>query len=178
MRKGRALGGAESGETLVEILMTIVIVGVSFVAILGAIFTLLRVSDYHAKTSTADVIVRNFAETMKQAGGTAAYIPCTTAGSEVTYPPAAWASTIAKYPHYSADITNIRYISAYSATGQPTWQDTCPATDLGAQELTLFVSGPNNDPKVRGRETILIIKRDAACEAANPPDRCSGTVTP
>ena len=75
---------------------------------------------------------------MKQPDGVATYVPCTTAGGTVTYPagldpgvrrdrtPAVHASRSRK----------IRYLSGYSS-GVPQWSNTCPAADLGAQELTL-----------------------------------------
>jgi type II secretory pathway pseudopilin PulG len=157
----RALGDAEDGETLLELLMTVAIIGIAFVAILGAIFTVIRVSDYHRKTTTADVILRNFAESMKQANGTYQYVPCSSAGATVSY--AAYVPGT-PYSNYTATITSIRYLAGYSS-GQPTWTTTCPATDLGLQELTLKVSGPTTDPAVRGTESVVVIKRDARGEA-------------
>ena len=160
MHRKRALGGAEAGETLVEIMVTVAVVGIAFVAILGGIWTAIRVSDYHRKITTADVILRNFAERAKQRSGTYAYRPCTTAGGTVSYPAYA---TPAPYATYDATIVSTRYLTGYSS-GQPTWATTCPATDLGAQELTLRVSGPNTDPAVRGTESVVVVKRDARGE--------------
>jgi type II secretory pathway pseudopilin PulG len=166
MQSGQALGGArrgESGETLLEVLMTVAIVGIAFVAILGAIFTAIRVSDYHRKTTTADVILRNFAESMKQANGTYQYVPCTSAGGTVSYVTYDQGALYAN-AHYTATITSIRYLTGYSS-GTPTWANTCPATDLGLEELTLKVTGPTTDPAVRGTESVVVIKRDARGEA-------------
>jgi type II secretory pathway pseudopilin PulG len=165
MHTGRALGGArknQSGETLVETLITVAVVGIAFVAILGGVWTALRVSDYHRKSTTAELILRNYAETMKQRNNTYAYVPCTTAGGSVTYP--AYVPG-APYTGYHASITKIRYLNdAANATGAPTFQDTCPATDQGAQELTLMVIGPDSDVTVKGKETVVVVKRDARGE--------------
>lgn len=159
MRGGAALGGArraEAGETLVEVLMTITIIGIAFVAVFGAIFTALRVSDYHRKTTTADVVLRNFAEVIKQPTGDYVYEPCTVAGGSVSYPTY---SPTAPHADYSASVTEIRYLTGY--TGQtPTWSDTCPAADLGMQELTLEAKSPA-DPAVQGDEKVVVLKRDA-----------------
>jgi type II secretory pathway pseudopilin PulG len=165
MRKGRALGGAatrEAGETLLEILMTIAIVAIAFVAIQGAIFTALRASDYHRKDTNASVILRNYAETMKASSGTYQYVPCAAAGGTVSYP-AAPASLTADAAGYTPRITQIRYL-ANDTTVTPTWQATCPATDFGAQELTLRVDSPSGDPVTHAGETVTIIKRDARDE--------------
>jgi hypothetical protein len=163
MRTGRARAGVrqderfgEAGETLVEVLMTITIIGVAFVAVFGAIFTALRVSDYHRKTTTADVVLRNFAEQVKAPLGAYQYVPCTAPGG-TSYP-----AYTPPEPHedYTATITQIRYLSGY-ASDAPTWSTTCPGTDLGAQELTLQAKSPS-DPAVEGDERVVVIKRDAA----------------
>jgi hypothetical protein len=160
MRTGRAPAGArqaERGETLVEVLMTVTVIGVAFVAVFGALFTALRVSDYHRKTTSADVVLRNFAEVVKAPGGTYAYVQCSASGSTVSYP-----AYTPPAPHtgYTATITRIRYLTGYSA-GTPTWGTTCPATDLGAQELTLEAASPASEPDVHGDERVVVIKRDA-----------------
>jgi hypothetical protein len=160
MQNGRALGGArnnESGETLVETLITVAVVGIAFVAILAGIFTALRVSDYHRKTTTADIVLRNYAEIVKAPTGTYAYKPCTSAGGSVTYDdytPAAPLNT------YTALVSKYRYLTGY-VNGEPQWSDVCPAADLGAQELTLLATGPSTDPAVRGTERVVTIKRNA-----------------
>jgi len=159
-RSSRPPSDPEAGETLVELMITIAIMGLSMVAILGAIWTTLRIADFNSKTSSADVVLRGFAETLKEpeATNTFKYIPCTVAGAQVTYPQYVPNDL---YSHYDATITKIRYLTGYTASNEPTWANACPATDLGLQELTLKVVGPDNDPEVKGTETVTIIKRDA-----------------
>jgi Tfp pilus assembly protein PilV len=155
---------SEAGETLIETLMTVAIMGIAFTAVFGAIWTAIRVSDYASKTSKADTLVRAFAEDMKQRDGDATYIPCTTAGGTVTYPawtvPQEYRNPTTGVPLYTATVTKIRYLSGYSS-GVPQWSNTCPAVDLGAQELTLSAFGPITDPKVHGSESVTITKRNA-----------------
>ncbi len=154
-----ARGGAEAGDTLVELMITVAILGVSMVAILGGIWATLRSADYNSKSSSADTVLRAFAETMNEgrATDTYHYVPCTTAGGQVPYPTY---TPAAPYDHYTATITKIRYLNGYSGD-EPVWSDTCPASDGGLQELTLKVTGPDNVPEVRGTETVTIVKRDA-----------------
>lgn len=152
--------GGESGELLVETITTVAIMAIAFVAILGAVFTSIRIADYAGKSSSANTVVRAFAETMKEPTGTYAYVPCTTAGGTVTYP--AWTPP-SDYSQYVGEITQIRYLTGY-VNGVPQWSNVCPATDLGAQELTLRATGPINDPAVKGTETVTITKRDARAD--------------
>ncbi len=163
-------------------MITIAVMGVAMVAILGGIWTTLRATDLNTKTSNADAVVRAFAETMSQgctatvpdtdsttttAPGTDTcvgpdnvfhYVPCTTAGGQVTYPTY---TPPDPYQNYTATVTKVQYLSGYSGTS-PVWADTCPATDLGLQQLTLQASGPNNDPVLKATETVTIVKRNAS----------------
>jgi type II secretory pathway pseudopilin PulG len=142
---------------LVETLMTVAIVGIAFTAVIGAVFTSIRIADYAGKSSKANTVVRAYAEAMKKPDGTYQYVPCTVAGGTVTYP--AWTPP-SQYDHYEASIAQIRYLTGYAA-GVPTWSSTCPAVDQGTQEITLSVTGPTNEPAVRGTERVTITKRDA-----------------
>jgi type II secretory pathway pseudopilin PulG len=151
------LRNAEAGELLVETLITVAIVGIAFVAVMGAVMTSLRIADESEQMSKANTVVRAFAEDMKGPAGTYHYVPCTTAGGTVTYP--AWTPP-ATYAQYQASVQQIRYLNGYDA-GKPVWSDTCPATDQGTQELTLAVTGPMNEPDRRTTERVTITKRDA-----------------
>ncbi|MGZ4689024.1 MAG: type IV pilus modification PilV family protein [Acidimicrobiia bacterium] len=159
----RAGRRAECGETLVELMITVAIMGLAMVAILGAIWTTLRIADYNSKTSSADVVLRTFAEALKQpdAANTFHYIPCTVAGAQVAYPQFV---PDAPYTNYVATITKIQYLSGYNSSNEPTWVDSCPATDLGLQRIQLKVTGPTTDPAVKGTETVTVVKRDATSD--------------
>ena len=159
-RSRRAPAARQSGELLVETMMSVAIMGISFVAVFGAVFTAIRIADQTDKTSKADAVVRAYAEDMKKPDGDATYQPCTTAGGTVTYP--AWPLP-SQYANYQASVVKIRYLTGYYG-GVPLWSNTCPAADQGAQELTLSVTGPMNQPDVRGNEQIVITKRDARAD--------------
>ncbi|MGZ8805190.1 MAG: type IV pilus modification PilV family protein [Microbacterium sp.] len=156
----------ERGEMLVELLITTAILGIAVVAIFGTIWTSLRVADYHRKTTTADVVLRNYAESMQQSTGTFQYVECATLSGAGAYP---LYSTPPPHSSYLASITKIEYLTGYSASNEPTWQNStagCPAGgDKGLQRLSLMVDGPITDPKVRGVEKVTIIKRDARGES-------------
>jgi type II secretory pathway pseudopilin PulG len=57
----------EAGETLVEIVLTIVIFGLAVGALLAAIGTAAGASKEHRELATADVVLRSYAEATKQA---------------------------------------------------------------------------------------------------------------
>ena len=117
---------SERGETLIELMVTVTIMGVSMVAILAALWTTLRISDFNHKTSNADLVLRDFAETLKAKGPTvigsvtydATYIPCETLGTSGSYPAYAPA---APNTNYNATITKIEFLNGYTGT-DPTWQ--------------------------------------------------------
>jgi len=52
----------DEGFSLPEILVTIVIVGITFTAILGGLMTSIRVSDLQRAEATADAVARSAAE--------------------------------------------------------------------------------------------------------------------
>ncbi|GIV00032.1 MAG: hypothetical protein KatS3mg014_1647 [Actinomycetota bacterium] len=64
----------DDGFSLVEILLTIAIVGIAFAAILGGMVTSIVVSDLHRKQAVADALVRSAAEAVKDHA--VAYVDC------------------------------------------------------------------------------------------------------
>ena len=163
-RRRSTPASSEAGESLVELMVTIAIMGTAMVAILGALWTTIRVADYNSKSSSADAALRDFAEQLKQpnATDTFQYVPCTTTGAQVTYPTY---NPPAPYDHYDATVTKVRYLTGYTAGNEPIWANACPATDLGLQEITLKVAGPDNDADINSTETVSIVKRDARSDA-------------
>ena len=62
----------EAGLTLVELLVTIAIMGIAFAVLVGGMGTAVLGSDLHRKQADAENILRSFAETVKSA----AYVDC------------------------------------------------------------------------------------------------------
>jgi type II secretory pathway pseudopilin PulG len=76
----------EVGETLVEIVLTIVIIGLAVAALLAGLGTAASASKSHRDLATADVVMRDYAEATKTA-----VRGCTSAGTyTVTYAPPAF----------------------------------------------------------------------------------------
>jgi type II secretory pathway pseudopilin PulG len=171
-RSTRAVS-SEAGETLVEVMVAMIVLGISVVAIMGALFVSSRTGFFNEKQSRADLVLRDFAETLKGRGTTtfgsttynATYLPCETLGTAGSYPaysPPAPSST------YRAAITKIEYLNGYSGSS-PVWRAQslgCPAGgDQGLERLTLQVKSPSADQTGNEAvETTTIVKRNTTGE--------------
>jgi Tfp pilus assembly protein PilV len=130
MRRHRARGRGDAGESLVEILVAISILGVSIVALTGGLAASILDSSVHRQHATGDTIARSVAECLKdrnlayQQNGV--YAACAGDGASIT---TRW------------------------------WNGDSPATfgtsqnSNGLQELTVTVAAK------RGTETVTILKR-------------------
>jgi Tfp pilus assembly protein PilV len=125
---------SERGETLIEVMCTVVLLGTGFVAILSAIFTATRVSDTSQNRTQASTYVQAYAEALLQPANSPPASPGSTyvPQDSYTYQPCAAPETYntaglttADYglkPGYTAKITKIRYLVSINAgTGQPVW---------------------------------------------------------
>lgn len=72
----------ERGETLVELMITIMVISIGMVTLIGALGTSIILSDAHRGMSVGEVVVRDYAEAIKvramqnrDASGTS-YVPC------------------------------------------------------------------------------------------------------
>lgn len=66
MVEGQRFRG-EAGSTLVELVLTIAIMGIAFTALLGGTFTAVAASDRHRKAAAAENVLASFAEAIKAA---------------------------------------------------------------------------------------------------------------
>lgn len=142
-------GSGDEGETLVEVLATIVIMGITVVAILGAIANAILLSTTHRKQAAAGAYVRAFAEAIENnvAASTSAYAPC---GAATTY------QNLYPQPSGYVRTAAIKYWDGSQ------FQSTC-TTDTGIQQLRLQVSSA--DGKVN--ESLTIIIREP-CRTTDP----------
>jgi Tfp pilus assembly protein PilV len=139
--------GHESGETLLEILVSVTIMAIGFVAILAGIGTTLLATDTHRQDATAETVLRSYAERIQDPVDVA-YVNCATTASYASptgfsLPATGW----------SASITSVQF---WQGNTPPTFS-TCPTTDKGVQQLTLQVQSPAGNH--RATETVVIVKR-------------------
>jgi prepilin-type N-terminal cleavage/methylation domain-containing protein len=145
---------AEDGFSLVEVLVTIVIVSVTFSALLGGLVTTITVSSLHRKQATADSVARSAAEWIKD-GVQTPYQDCAGVG---TY-------SLSALPHpagYSAAIQSVEYWDgAATIAGTPYALDShlgpsCPGSgDKGMQRITIHVASADGQVS----ETVQVVKR-------------------
>lgn len=117
----------ERGETLLEILVAVVLLGVAVVAVLGALLTAAKVSDLHRKQATAGAAARDYAETVARRVAAGGYVPC---AAPSAYLPSAVG--FGAPGGYSASTTSVRY---WTGSG---WGATC-SSDQGLQLATVQV---------------------------------------
>jgi type II secretory pathway pseudopilin PulG len=160
----RSAARRDTGETLVELLVAVVVMGIAAAALVGGIATSITMSDIHHKQATAGTAVRDYAEALQNAIATnAKYTPCASAS--------AYAASAIGYTApagYTAQVVAPNGVAYWEdATTSPTmspggFATTCPTkvngvanNDSGLQKISLQVA--SND--ARATETLTIIIR-------------------
>jgi Tfp pilus assembly protein PilE len=133
----------ERGETLVELLVALTVLGIAVVAVIGAFGASIAMSDVHRKQATAGGEVRNYAELVENFVAGTGYSGCAPA---TAYAPGAVGYTAPS--GYTAAAVSVRYWTGSA------WSTGC-ASDTGLQQLTLSVSSADN----RAREQVTVVLR-------------------
>lgn len=128
----------EEGETLVEVLVAVVLMGIAFVTILGGIGTAIISSVTQHKVTSADSVIRSAAEKVVSDP----YVSCAS-GYETPTPPAGYTVTV-----------SIEYWD-----GVGTFGGTCPTADTGVQKVTLTMHSTGPHPV--GNATLEVVKRES-----------------
>jgi type II secretory pathway pseudopilin PulG len=118
----------EAGESLVELLLTVLIIGIVFVAVIGALGTTIIASDLHRRQSSAEVLLVDALESVKRQ----AYVPCSSAGTG-SYDATAGVTV--------PDGWTVAVTSVHGWNGVSAWV-ACPADDHGLERVTITVTSP------------------------------------
>jgi prepilin-type N-terminal cleavage/methylation domain-containing protein len=148
----RLARGDQRGETLIELLVAMSILGVAVVALVSGIGTSVVVSDVHRKEATAGATVRTYAEAIETA------VDAPTTGYDLSCAGVSAYATPAGFSvptGFTARVTAIQYWNG-TAFGS-----TCSA-DVGVQKLSLLVSSVDG----RAKESLDVIIR-LPCRAAD-----------
>jgi Tfp pilus assembly protein PilE len=147
MRRGPC--GNDRGETLIELLATIAVMGTAVVAIIGATGTAIRLSDVHRNQAKAGAYLREFAEAIEArvAASPTGYQSCATTGSYSG--PSVYAPTDTSY---SATATNVRVWD-----GAGNWLASgAGCMDRGVQRVSLRVQRAGD---TAGETLDIVIRR-------------------
>lgn len=141
--------GSDTGETLVETLVALVILGLAAVAILAGVQLSTQASDIHRKQTTGGAYVRSYAEAIEKyvdVAGADNYKACAAADA---YNVDAVTDQLALPSGYSAHHTAATPLTSTGATTG------CP--DPGVQRLDLTISSSDG----RASEQLTIVLRRA-----------------
>lgn len=161
----------DRGETLIELLVSIGILGIAGVAIIGGLALAVEASDMHRKETTGGAYVRNYAEALRNyvASTNSHYVACAPLGS---YAPAVlgW-SQLSPNAHwvdsagaevipagYTPSVTQVNSVSATGVVGPCT-------SDTGVQSVALQVA--SSDGRAVEKLTVLI-RKPCPGTGANP----------
>jgi type II secretory pathway pseudopilin PulG len=151
----------ERGETLVELLITTVILSIAVVAVVGGLAVSIRMSDVHRKQATAGAAVRAFAEALQARVAANGYTPCALAAvtfpvdptsSPTDYPLTGPNVVYAAPAGYTPSYTGVAY---WVTAPTNAFRNTCPANDSGVLRVSLRVQ--SNDHAVA--ETLDVVLR-------------------
>ena len=135
----------ERGESLVELLISVSILGIAVVAIVAGMATAITASDANRKQGIVEAQLRNFAESVTDP--TVGYVECATTGSYASPP------GFALPAGFSSTITNVRY---FDGNSPPAFTGTCPGTpDNGVQLVTVQIQSGDG----RAQKSLTFAKR-------------------
>ena len=118
----------DQGETLIELIIAIAIMGIAVVAIVGGIITSILMSDIHRKQTTAGAIARSDAEVLVASG----YKP----SCNYTLPPSSGFTVRINGPvfHWDSALPTPKFVSGCADTGLHKVSIEVSSTDLRASE--------------------------------------------
>jgi prepilin-type N-terminal cleavage/methylation domain-containing protein len=144
----------EDGFSLIELLITIVIVGIAFAALLGGLMTSIVVSSVQREQATADAVLRSAAEWVKDPIQNP-FHPCASPGNYSL-------SGLAVPSGYSVSIPpgGIENWNAPAAPMPASYAidpdlATSACSDHGLQRITIAVTSPDG----QANESVQVIKR-------------------
>jgi Tfp pilus assembly protein PilE len=132
---------SESGETLLELVVAIAILGVCVVAIGSAIVLSIKMSAIHRAQATADDFLHNYAESLH-------YSACS-GGTPPNY------VALASLPTPNGFATPQATVKFWNGTAFAS--STCPGTDPGLQQVTLTLNSTDGFVS----ESLVTIVRNA-----------------
>lgn len=136
----------DGGFTLVEVLVTVALMGIAFTALLGGLTTSIIGSDVHRQMSVTDTVAISAAEQVKSSS--TLFVGCATASSYLS------AAQVAVPSSWAASTVAITAVSYLNWNGSPS-KFTTPCLDTTMPQLvTITVTAPNG----RGQSSVSVLK--------------------
>jgi type II secretory pathway pseudopilin PulG len=145
----------EGGETLIELLVAMVVIGLGVTAVLGALTAAVDVSTMNRGQAQARAALGSWAESLTSVDDTGAYhyTSCATPGS---FPAATGLPT-----GFAASVESVRYWNGTS------WSGSC-GTDQGLQKVRLTVSAPATLLPGFAQSVDVVVRRPCAIALSDP----------
>jgi prepilin-type N-terminal cleavage/methylation domain-containing protein len=136
---------ADDGMTLIELMVTISIMGVAFATILAGLSGMFRSNTQTRQLAVAETYIRRYADDLQAA----TYVPCASAAAYQS----SFSATVPT--GYTAQVASVKYWNGDASS--PSFGTTC-ATDQGVQQVTLTVATTVTTGGVS--QSLVIVKRD------------------
>jgi len=138
---------SEAGDTLIELLFTVVIISIAASALLGALITSIVGSAQHRGLSVDDTLLRSVAEAAKNQiettssniAGTPLFKSCPTSYSVQYTPTMPSGYTVNGYSAGVVTLSNIAYWNGSD------FSSSAPCSGSAIQEITVTASGPDRE---------------------------------
>jgi prepilin-type N-terminal cleavage/methylation domain-containing protein len=156
--RARRARRSQAGVSLVELLIAISIMGVMLLALAGLIMASMASSATHRATVRAGTEATEVAERIDDLS----YIPCPYAQEVASLYGSAFDVSPGRL--FDETLVSIQYLKdrSRSTADATAWQPSCPATDQGAQRITIRVTN-RTSPTLSSELTL--VKRDDRCPA-------------
>jgi type II secretory pathway pseudopilin PulG len=144
----------EEGETLLEILVTITIMGIALVSVMYGVLTAVASATSHRAEATDESVLRSFAERIKDPDDTP-YVNCAVTGTYSTSP-----TGFTSPSGYTVKILSVGYPTADTKHAEG------GCGDQGVQQIKLQVQSPSGNRQAT--EQTVIVKRRVCLVSDNP----------
>lgn len=143
----------DAGETLIELLVAVVVIGIATTAVLGGLVVAVDSSALARNESRVQAALRSWAEQLSAVGDTGAYryVPCAA--------PSAFPAPDVVPSGFTATVTAVEYWTGSA------WTATC-GTDAGVQRVTLRVTAPGRVYSTVTQSLGVVVRRPCASASA------------
>jgi prepilin-type N-terminal cleavage/methylation domain-containing protein len=137
---------SERGDTLVEVLITISVVGIAFTGLLAGLATAINLSGVHRGQANADVVLVSAADSVKNQ----TYIACPIVNL-VSYNPTQGVNLPSGWSASDVAVTSVKGWNGSAFVS-------CPVVDGKLQLVTITATTPDS----RSSESIDVVKRNSS----------------